>query len=200
MAERDVDLLRAWASGDESAGRAFYRRYATAIAEFIGRKVDGDAADLVQRTFVACLEAVQAGRTIDNPRAFAYRVARNEIYDYWKARQRDAGRFDPYETSLRQLGTSPTSHFARGERGQQLLRALEAIPLEAQIALELFYWEDLSMNEVAEALGVSRTAALSRVHRARQQVRDELQRQTRAAAREAALAALDGWIGKDAPT
>ena len=200
MGERDVDLLRAWADGDDEAGRAFYRRYATPIAEFIGRKVDGDAADLVQRTFMACLEAAQAGRAIDNPRAFAYRVARNEIYDYWKARRRDAARFDPYETSLRQLGTSPTSHFARGEQGQRMLRALEAIPLESQIALELFYWEELSMAEVAEALGVTRTAALSRVHRARQQVRDELTRQTRAAARAAALTALDDWIGKDDPT
>ncbi len=174
MSGSDRDLLVAWGGGDTGAGKAFYRRHAERIAEFVNRKIDGEASDLVQRAFLGCLEAVRAGRVVDNPRAFLYRVARHEIYDYWRARRRDQERFDPHVSSLRDMATSPTSHVARDQRQRRVLAVIEALPLEAQLALELYYWEGLSMREVAEALGVSRTAALSRVHRARAQVRAQL--------------------------
>jgi RNA polymerase sigma-70 factor (ECF subfamily) len=48
------------------------------------------------------------------------------------------------------------------------------VPIDDQIALELYYWEDLGMDAVASVLGIGKSAALSRVHRARERVRERL--------------------------
>jgi RNA polymerase sigma factor (sigma-70 family) len=189
----DAALLRGWAEGDERSGRDFYRRHCDRLADFLARKLDGDVADLVQRVFLSCLQAVQRGSVLENPRAFLYAIARNELYDALAARHRDAVRFDPGVTSLRQLGPSPTSVLASDERQRLLHDALEQIPLDAQLALELYYWEELPMAAVATALGVTRSAALNRVHRARALLRELIEAAPASAARAATLHDLTAW-------
>ena len=168
----DRELLDAWAGGDEDCGRSLYRRYCDPIAGFLARKGAGEVADLVQRTFVKCLEARRKGTVVEQPRAFLYRVARNELFDQLA---RGSGReIDPAVTSLHDLATGPASRIDRDRALTQLLEALRRIPLDHQIALELYYWEALPMEEVAEVLGVTKSAAINRVHRARALVRERM--------------------------
>ncbi|HEU5059975.1 MAG TPA: sigma-70 family RNA polymerase sigma factor [Kofleriaceae bacterium] len=170
--QADLELLAAWASGDAGAGREFYGRYAQRIARFFARKLPDEAADRVQRTFLKCLEVVKAGREVGDPGALLFAIARNELHDALRARMRDRDRFDPDEVTLEQLGTAPPDRLARRQEQATLLRALRQLPIDDQLALELYYWEDMPMERIGQVLGISRTAAVSRVHRARQLLRD----------------------------
>jgi RNA polymerase sigma-70 factor (ECF subfamily) len=168
----DRELLDAWADGDEASGRVLYKRYCDSITDFFARKAARDVADLVQRTFMKCLEARRGGTAVEQPRAFLYRIARNELFDRLV---REAARaFDPAVTSLHDLATGPASRIDRRQKLQRLLEALRRIPLDHQIAIELYYWEGLPMSEVAEVLGVTKSAALNRVHRARALLREQI--------------------------
>lgn len=169
----DRDLLLAWADGDRPAGTEFYRRYADRVTRFFARKMDCDVADLVQRTFLKVLEAQKKGAQIESVGGYLFATARTELYEALREKQK-RGRFEPAVTSLADIGTSPSQVFARSEQQRLLLAALRRIPLDAQVALELYYWERLSMQQVAEALGVTKSAAINRVHRAREQVRSTL--------------------------
>lgn len=53
----------------------------------------------------------------------------------------------------------------------ELAGALELLPSHQQELLALFYFEDLSLKEIARILGVTPNAALQRLHRARQALR-----------------------------
>jgi RNA polymerase sigma-70 factor (ECF subfamily) len=165
--ESDRELLDRWAEGDESSGRALYRRYCDAITDFFSRKAANDAADLVQRTFLKCLEARRGGTIVEHPRAFLYTIARRELFDGF-AKRRD---FDPAVTSLHDLATGPASRVARDQEIRLLLEAMQRVPIDQQIALELYYWDALPMAEVAAVLGITKSAAINRVHRARSQIR-----------------------------
>ena len=57
-----------------------------------------------------------------------------------------------------------------------MLAALNGLPLDLQIALELYYWEELSVVEVAAVLEVPEGTVKSRLHRARQLLREQLDR------------------------
>lgn len=165
----DHDLLRAWADGHAAAGEAFYERHAERITRFFTRKVAPDeAADLVQRTFLAALSAARSGHRIRHGSGWLFAIARNQLYDLLRSRRRS---FEPLRTSLADIRTRPSTALAAHEAQRALLVALEQLPVDDQLALELFYWEDLSMREVADALGISRSAAISRVHRARDRIR-----------------------------
>ncbi len=168
----DDDGLHAWARGDEAAGRAFYRRHCERITAFFARKTSVDVPDLVQRSFVRCLEAVRSETPVANPVGLLLTIARHELYDHLRRLHRVT--IDPAVSSLHDLGASPSQQLAQDERQQRLLAAMDRLTLDDQLALELYYWEQLPMAQVAGVLEVGRSAALSRVHRARARLRSLL--------------------------
>ena len=166
----DVELLRAWSSGDEVAGQAFYRRHQARITAFFARKTTTDVPDLVQRCFLRCLEAQARGTVIGNPVGLLLTVARHELYDHL-ARLHRRPTLDPGVTSLHDLRPGPSELLARDQEQRRLHAALARLPLDDQLALELYYWEQLPMAELARVLEIGRSAAISRVHRARGRLR-----------------------------
>jgi RNA polymerase sigma-70 factor (ECF subfamily) len=47
-----------------------------------------------------------------------------------------------------------------------LLEALQALPLELQLVLELTFWESMKVADVATVLEIAESTAYARVHRA----------------------------------
>ena len=52
----DAECLRAWASGDRKAGELLFERHFEAVARFFRNKTDRDHDDLIQATFLGCVE------------------------------------------------------------------------------------------------------------------------------------------------
>ena len=191
--ETDAELLDAWRAGDRGAGRALFERHIEVVSRFFRNKIDDDREELVQRTFLACVESRDRIRSGSTFRAYVLKVARNKLYDHLAVRAR-AQRIDPMTTSVLTVATSPSALVARRQRDALLLRALKELPVAMQVALELHYWEGLSMNELAEVLGVPPATAKSRVLRAREHVRDNLVRLLAGTVDVSRLDAdLDGW-------
>jgi RNA polymerase sigma-70 factor (ECF subfamily) len=78
--------------------------------------------------------------------------------------------------TFRDLRTSPTGTLIKHEQRRLLQQALQQIPLDQQIALELTYFEELSAVEVAEALGIPENTVYSRLRRAKAHLRAALER------------------------
>jgi DNA-directed RNA polymerase specialized sigma24 family protein len=97
----DIELWRAWREGDHAAGRALYDRHAPALHRFFRSKLAGSDADLMQQTFLACLErsdAVASGQV----RAYLFAVARNLVVN----RYRQSRVVEPLVSSVAQLDPS----------------------------------------------------------------------------------------------
>ena len=168
----DAELLDAWREGDRRAGRELFARHIDAVSRFFANKIGEEREDLIQRTFLACVEA--RDRIRSSFRAYVLRVARNELYDHFTARMR--GGVDPLTTSVLEAGASPSGIVAQRERDELLLLALQRLPLALQACVELYYWEELSMQELGEILDIAPGTAKSRLHRARELLRDDLHR------------------------
>ena len=52
----DVSLLERWRDGDREAGNLLFERHFAVVCNFFRNKVSDGADDLIQRTFVTCLE------------------------------------------------------------------------------------------------------------------------------------------------
>ncbi len=176
----DLALLTSWAGGDAAAGEALFDRYFDALYAFFWNKVHGEseADDLVQVTLLACVEQRDRLRPDTNFRAFVFRVARNRLYTRWRDRPRQSP-LDPEIQSVAAMGPSPSSVLAvRGDR-RRLIDALRSIPIEAQIILELYYWEKLSGPQLAQVFDVPEGTIRGRIRRARTLLHDTLLEQTR---------------------
>ncbi|HWB80041.1 MAG TPA: sigma-70 family RNA polymerase sigma factor [Nannocystaceae bacterium] len=154
-----------------TAGRALFERHASTISCFFRNKVADEREDLIQRTFLACVEARDRIRESSSFRAYLLRIARNVLYDHFAARARDG---DPLASSVIELGESPSKILARQERDALLLHALQHLPLELQTCVELHYWEDLSIAELADVFAVAPGTVKSRLFRARELLRARL--------------------------
>ena len=166
-ARGDAELLASWRAGQSSAGGELFARHAPAIARFFRNKVSSPVEDLVQQTFLALLEGQHRLGEPDKTRAYLFGIAHNVLRGHLRTLTRER-QFDENVSSLAELDPSPSSALAHKREKQLLLLALRRIPVQHQVALELYYWEGLETPEIAEVLGISASAMRSRMVRARE--------------------------------
>ena len=77
---QDAAQLEAWRAGDQDAGEALIERHYASILRFFRTKAGEDADDLVQLTFLRCVEASERYRGDAGFRAFLFGIARNVLF------------------------------------------------------------------------------------------------------------------------
>jgi RNA polymerase sigma-70 factor (ECF subfamily) len=188
---KDRELLERWRCGDNQAGSQLVKRHFEALHRFFSNKARGHEEDLIQQTFVSCVEARDAFRGESTFRAYLFGLARFQLLTHYRKRHRGV-ELDFIATSVRDLGTSPTGALARRQERDLLELALQQLPVDQQIALELTYWQELSAPEVAEVLGVPENTVYTRIWRAKRHLRAALEQLSDSAGeRKQALALLD---------
>ncbi|MBX7078304.1 MAG: sigma-70 family RNA polymerase sigma factor [Nannocystaceae bacterium] len=170
----DTAALRAWRAGDRAAGRALFGRWFQRLRRFFRDKIDEGADDLAQATLLAALDKAEALRDDTSFRAWMFTIARNQLIDALRRSPRHAAALDPSVACACELSNSPSRAIAAHDDRRLLLEALRRVPLDAQVVLELSYWERLNSDELAQILGVSASAIRTRLQRARELVRAQL--------------------------
>lgn len=168
----DAELLDRWAEGSLIAANELIERHFAAVHRFFCHKVVSESEDLIQQTFLACIEARERYQGRSSFKTFLLAIARNQLFNHYARTQRHV--LDVSLQSVRDLGTSPSGAMARSEDERLLIEALQHIPLDAQIVLELVYWEGLDVVEVAAVLEVPVNTVYSRLRRAKLALRDKL--------------------------
>src|SRR3954467_14553785 len=101
---------------------------------FFEHKVGGEADELVQRTFTACVAARESFRADASFRTYLFAIARNQLYTYLRKLPR--GEHVDFEaTSIAELVTSVPSRLGKLQLIEQLRAALAALPAEQQLLL-----------------------------------------------------------------
>lgn len=191
----DFELLDAWAAGDKRAAKQLIDRHFDAIFRFFRNKLGGENVDdLVQDTFVACIAARERFRRESSFRTFIFATARNVLLEHFRKRRRAGDPLDPELVSVIDLAAGPSSVVAQKAEQRLMLEALRALPLDYQIAIELYHWEGLTGPELAEVLGIGEAALRSRLHRAKLELRKQLERIGESdVVLASTLANLDAW-------
>ncbi|MEM6993502.1 MAG: sigma-70 family RNA polymerase sigma factor [Myxococcota bacterium] len=168
----DTALLEAWRAGDAAAGNVLFNRHFQSVFRFFRTKVDGGVDDLVQQTFLACVEGRDRLRDKTGFRAYLFAVARNRLYMYFQRVGRED--VDPAVSSLHDMGRSPSRVLVERAEERLVLEGLRRLPLDFQIALELYHWEGLTGPQLAAVLDVPEPTVRSRLRRGTQRLRDAI--------------------------
>lgn len=189
----DTDLLMRWRGGESAAGERLFARHFARVERFFVNKVDPDhVADLVQETFVACVEGRDRIRDGGRFRSYLLGIAHNVLRGF--LRRKYSASIDSLDHSIASLSQSPSSVLAKQDDQRLLLEALRSLPVRYQVVLELHYWEDLGTADIAEVLAVPQGTARSRLRRAREALEAALARLSRARDKlESTLTRLDDW-------
>ena len=195
--DSDDDLLEAWASGDSRAGAALVARYYESIARFFVYRLGPDSEDLVQETFLGLQRSLPSFRRTCSVRIYLFKIARNQLLTAIRDRVRDRARFDPSETTMAAVQPTPTALLAASDDQKLLVAALRGLPIDVQIMLELHYWEQLKVREIAEVLDMNVNTIKARMSRGRRRLYQDIERLAESKEQlETTLYRLSGWIAE----
>jgi len=177
----DADLLRAHSAGDPHAFARLYDRYDHPCFQFIRRLLGaahGDAAeDLHQETWIAISKnaaAFDPGKS--NFPAWLFTIARHKVWDHFR-RQKVAVLASAQDDAAMMVpdpGQTPLEQVQSRELAQEIVAAVEALPLEQRGVFVMFAQAGLSLEEIAQVTGVAVETAKSRLRYARAKLRQSL--------------------------
>ena len=177
--EDDRTLLARWDEGDEEAGQALFARHFDAVFRSFAHRVTDDTDELVQRTFLGALSARARFRGDSSFRTFLFAIARRQLLKFFEQRHR--GKRITFATvSLADLGASVETRIARSQLQARLLEHMRTLPVDQQMALELHYWEELPVKEIAEILDAPVGTIKRWMHEARRTLATKLAIEERA--------------------
>ncbi|MCA9704976.1 MAG: sigma-70 family RNA polymerase sigma factor [Myxococcales bacterium] len=172
----DTALLQAWRAGDLHAANDLLRRHFGRIFRYFDRHVSGpEAEDLTQRTFEACVTTRDRLRDDASFRAYLLGIARKQLLRHFEYKRPRGTELPPSQLDLQDIRTSPSGVMVRHDQQRLFLDALAPLPAEYREVLELFFWQDRTMPEIAEQLGVPLGTVKSRLHRGKALLRSRIE-------------------------
>jgi len=169
----ETDLLARLRAGDPDAREAFVRRHAgrmLSVARRILRDED-DSADAVQDAFLAAFRSLDAFAGQSAVGTWLHRILVNACLERLRrAARRPVVALD--EPPLAGPGDDPLE---RDEIRAQVRAGIDRLPDDYRTILILRDIEEYDTDETAAALGISRGAVKTRLHRARQALRTVLE-------------------------
>jgi RNA polymerase sigma-70 factor, ECF subfamily len=197
MEQTDGELLERWRGGDTASGEMLFERYYDMVERFFLNKVTSGVQDLVQETFIRCVESRDRIRDDDRFRVYMFGIAYNVLSAHLRERYRGNRAIDFNEDSVHDLAPGPGTLMARRREHRLLIEALRNIPVDDQVILELHYWEQLTTNQIAEVLGIPIGTARGRLQRARTKLEEVMQRLAESPQDlSSTLARLDDWAAE----
>jgi len=175
----DGTLVAASQKGDQAAFGEIVRRYQRAVhrlAWSLTRNAS-DADDLAQETFVRAWGAIRRFETGQPLYPWLARIVTNQAYSLFRHRKRRPERsIEPLLEAGQQWGVDddPAEHSARDEHHARLRECFGELAPEHQAVLSLRVMQDLSYEEIANALGVPIGTVMSRLSRARAELKRRL--------------------------
>ncbi|MBR1862537.1 MAG: sigma-70 family RNA polymerase sigma factor [Ruminococcus sp.] len=176
---------RAAAGGDKDAFERLYNEYHDRIYFFVLKNVrDTHAAeDITQDTFVRSMEKIGE---LDSPEAYLswlHSIAYNKCRDLISDRDRSAyfNTDEEYKAAVENTALCeplmlPEDAAVNSELKQTLKKAIDKLPADQRSAVILYYYDDLSIREVADSLKVSENSAALKLHRARKKLRNSIEK------------------------
>lgn len=155
------------AHGDRSAFEVLYQRYYDRVyALSKGVVLDADeAADVTQEIFTLAYRNLPRFNRKSKFSTWLFRVAIN------RAIQQTRGLKSRRTVGLHEAAGAEAPPMAAIE-DRRIWTAMASLPPNDRAILTLFYWEELSLHEIAGAMGCNVNAAKTRLYRARERFRE----------------------------
>ena len=186
--DADAHAMERLRDGDDLALNELMTRWQEPLTRFLIRYTgsEPDALDLAQDAFVRVYEARARYDARGNFSTWLYTIAGNLCRNHARYKTRhpalslDAALSPDGDTTLgEQLpsdAATPAASADEMERAAAVRDAIAALPDEQRTATILFEYEDQSHAEIAAVLGCSAKAVETRLYRARQTLRERLER------------------------
>lgn len=178
----DAELVKRWQAGDEAAFAELIGLHERRVYRLLYRMMGNreDAEDLTQETFLSLHRHGHRFRAEARFSTFVYRVAANAALNRRRSLGRGRARIE--KLKHRQLAgddlptapRDPEDSTLGRELTEHVKAALDELSPSLRMPVVLYDIEGLAYGEIAKILGIAEGTVKSRIHRARQALREQL--------------------------
>jgi RNA polymerase sigma-70 factor (ECF subfamily) len=172
--DEDARLMLAVGAGDEAALRTLVEKWQGPLVNFFYRSIGSreQAEDLTQVVFVRVYKASAGYQPKAKFSTYLFHIARRLLINEYRRQQRKP--LEPVDPA--DLGGSVEGREAlsRMELEEAFAHALEQLPENQRTAILMLKQQELSYEEIAEAMDASVSAVKTWIFRARQSLRATL--------------------------
>jgi len=166
-----IRLFPMWKQQEKEKFTALYRKHHGLVRSVIYRVVGpSHVDDLVQEVFIKVWKGQSKFKGESDIQTWIYRISINVALDHIRKLQKMRKDVQlPDHLAAAESGGDP-------EKAEVIRRALKDLTPEHRVVIVLFYFEDLSVAEMAEVLTVAEGTIKSRLHYAKEKMKIDFER------------------------
>ena len=176
----DEALMQAFARGNMNAFEQLYDRHETGVWRFVFRSVQNNAVtdDMVQELWFSVTRSAASYEPTAKFKTWLFTMARNRVIDHVRTAKNHASidaENEEGESMFSDLAADsrlgPLRQVSSREQAKALLDAIDQLPEDQREAFLLQAEGDMSVEEIAAAIGVTFETAKSRLRYARNKLK-----------------------------
>jgi len=185
MSQPEAGLVRRCLAGDEKAYRELGEMYQPRVYSLALRMVRRaeDAEDVTQETFIRMFRALERYDTERSFGAWLFSIAARLSIDQIRRRKLQpvplTGRDrddEEYTIEVEDSGPRPDEVAVRNQEERRTRALIDTLPPHYRVVVLLRHQQDLSYEEIAEALHLPLGTVKARIHRARALLRERIEK------------------------
>ncbi len=181
MNNKDITELTAKAkSGDKDAFEKLYKEFYSKVYYFVRQNTgcDDAAEDITAETFSAAMQMLPTLKNEESFVGWLYCIAYRKCADFIKTKQLDRKqREDSAQlASLNEPVMLPDDYAINKQTKQQLQSIIDSLPADMRSAVIFYYYDGLSLTEIAQIIGTNKNNIGQKLYRARQKIRKQIEK------------------------
>jgi RNA polymerase sigma-70 factor (ECF subfamily) len=175
MTTTDEELLRRIAADDQLAMRVLFSRHQTAVHRFVLRLVRDEtlAEDAVSETFLDVWRQAGVFEGRSRVSTWLMSIARFKALSGLR-RRREAGLDEEKAAEIEDEADTPEVISQKRDKGAAIRFCMERLTSEHREVLDLVYYHEASVEEVAEIVGIPEGTVKTRLFHARKKLAELL--------------------------
>ncbi|MBX2963777.1 MAG: sigma-70 family RNA polymerase sigma factor [Cyclobacteriaceae bacterium] len=173
MTDPDFELIDKIIAGEQPLFGELVNRYKSYAFTIALKVLDNraEAEEAAQDAFVKAYNHLKNFKKDARFSTWLYRIVFNTAISYKRKRK---GTFQSIENTVVAYGQEAEGLLERNDKKKFIRQAMNNLNEADKLAINLFYLQEFSLEEVAEITGMQANTVKVRVHRARQRLADEL--------------------------
>ena len=180
-----TELAEKMMQGDEKAFEKIYSEFSPLVYSILLEITHDayEAQDLTQDTFVSALKNIHSLNEPAKIKKWLTAIAANHGKDFLRKKKPALlGPEHEYIFDIQEeenASVLPEESAVLEERSKEIREIVDSVSEDKRLCLVLFYQHEMSITEIAEELGISEAAVKSRLFRAREDIREEVEKRNK---------------------
>lgn len=172
----DRSLIRGIAGGDAKALERLFQRNQTRVFRYLVRVVRNEAVaeELLNEVFMGAWQSAARYEGRSEPSTWLLSIAHNKAVSVLRKRREVSGIDEDAASQIEDHDDTPEVAAQKLDKGAQIKAAMLALSAEHREVLDLVYYQEQSVSEVAEILGIPEATVKTRMFYARKKLSELL--------------------------